>query len=277
MSETSADKTSIKYTSDGKKVVVIGQLNAQESIVQEIFVSGDAEIPSGENFVVKSLHDKPVVSWKEKKTKEIEDNYKAAQRRSEQEYRKASDRLTMAREKARAVADALFAFVDNAEDEQLQTLRSFLSGEITHYAVPKCWSPEIVEAFDDKMFDMDRFHGIRFNGTKLISLMGKSDGSLDYRLNLYRDGSGSWDEIIPCRSYEDAVAIMQKHFDVMCDEYVQGKRRSIELVKWEAINGVVATKEARSKYEAGVAKSHAEKIAKLEAQLNELKATHPHK
>jgi len=47
----------IKFTSDGKKVAVVGKLNAQETIVQEIFVSNGNEIPSGENFVVKSLHD----------------------------------------------------------------------------------------------------------------------------------------------------------------------------------------------------------------------------
>ena len=55
----------IKYTSDGKKVAVIGRLNNQEQIVQEVFVVDGSEIPSGEHFVVKSLHDVPVLSWKE--------------------------------------------------------------------------------------------------------------------------------------------------------------------------------------------------------------------
>ena len=45
----------IKYTTDGKKVVVIGNLNSQEKIVQEVFIINDAEIPSGENFVVTSF------------------------------------------------------------------------------------------------------------------------------------------------------------------------------------------------------------------------------
>lgn len=53
-----------KFLSDGKKVSVIGKLNNEEWIVQEIFVteSGD-EIPSGERFVTKHLHDEPVESW----------------------------------------------------------------------------------------------------------------------------------------------------------------------------------------------------------------------
>lgn len=58
----------IKYTTDGRKVVIIGDLNQTEKIVQEIFVTEDgAEIPSGERFVVKSLLDTPAKSWKEKR------------------------------------------------------------------------------------------------------------------------------------------------------------------------------------------------------------------
>ncbi len=41
-------------------------------IVQEIFISNGNEIPSGENFVVKSLHDAPAVSWKENDLKKLD-------------------------------------------------------------------------------------------------------------------------------------------------------------------------------------------------------------
>lgn len=61
-----------KYTDDGKKVAVIGKLNAEQTIVQEVFVSQGQEFPSGENFVVKSLHDKPAESWKAKSLRELE-------------------------------------------------------------------------------------------------------------------------------------------------------------------------------------------------------------
>lgn len=61
----------IKYTTDGKKVKVLGNLNSQEKIVQEIFIVNESEIPSGEHFVVKTLHDAPAVSWKEKNLKRV--------------------------------------------------------------------------------------------------------------------------------------------------------------------------------------------------------------
>lgn len=54
----------IKFFFDGRKVVVVGALNNQETIVQEVFVTqqGD-EIFGGERFVVKSLYDQLVELW----------------------------------------------------------------------------------------------------------------------------------------------------------------------------------------------------------------------
>ena len=75
----------IKYTSDGKKVVVVGALNSKETIVQEVFVQGETEIPSGENFVVKSLHNSPSISWKEKNLLDLEKKYETIKTKC-QEY-----------------------------------------------------------------------------------------------------------------------------------------------------------------------------------------------
>ena len=65
----------VKYTTDGKKVKVIGQLNSKQIIVREIYVDGDTEIPTGEDFIVTTLLDKPIPTWKEKHLKEINEEY----------------------------------------------------------------------------------------------------------------------------------------------------------------------------------------------------------
>ena len=81
----------IKYTTDGKKVVVLGNLNSQEKIVQEVFVVDGSEIPSGEHFIVKSLHDATAISWKEKRLQEIEEKYDKTYKQKNQEYEKMCD------------------------------------------------------------------------------------------------------------------------------------------------------------------------------------------
>jgi len=64
-----------KYLKDGRKVAVVGRLNNNQWIVQEIFVSGDQEFPCGEHFVETTLLDKPptdadVKEYRARKNKE---------------------------------------------------------------------------------------------------------------------------------------------------------------------------------------------------------------
>lgn len=66
----------VKYTTDGKKVVIINDLNQTEKIVQEIFVNEKGEeIQQGEMFIVKNLLDEPMKSWKENQLKQLELTY----------------------------------------------------------------------------------------------------------------------------------------------------------------------------------------------------------
>jgi len=96
-----------KYTNDGKKVGIVGKLNAEQTIVQEIFITESGqEIPSGENFVVTSLHDQPVKKWStfyedqckraekeyEYKLKRIEENNSRLYKQLER-YKESIDRL----------------------------------------------------------------------------------------------------------------------------------------------------------------------------------------
>lgn len=63
-----------KFLSDGRKVAVLGKINQTEYIVQEIYItkSGD-ELPSGENFTAKCLHNEPVQSYRDKKFSKLEE------------------------------------------------------------------------------------------------------------------------------------------------------------------------------------------------------------
>ncbi len=64
---TKDTETAKKFLTDGRKVAVLGKLNNAEYIVQEIFVTpAGEEIPSGENFTAKSLHDAPIESYHKK-------------------------------------------------------------------------------------------------------------------------------------------------------------------------------------------------------------------
>ena len=263
----------IKYTSDGKKVLVVGKLNAEQTIVQEIFVSAGQEIPSGENFVVKSLHDQPAESWKEKNLRDLESRYETQKAKLEREMDEHARRLRMAIDKAKAKTDCLLRFAANSDDSQLDTLKKFMSGEITHLFVGG-YSPQIVDFNDsNEPFDVDSWGGrVKVEGMKLVSLLGRSDGSLSYRLSHYSDGSGGGKDVKPAAGYEEALAMAQAEFEEQCAAYLEAKRSSIDLASWQKIKGIVVPDDVMAKYQEEADANRKARIKQLRDELAKLEA-----
>ncbi len=186
-----------KYTDDNKKVIIIGDLNSQEKIVQEIFISDDKEIPSGEHFVVKSLHDSPVISWKEKRTIELEEQLEKRQKQSKTELDSLEKRL---KENYRLLSEKLKytgKVLKNVSEDSFELLRKFLCGEITHF-VTGGYDPKIHE-FGNRASVSDYEQELR-----LVSLFGRDDGTLQTYRHQYSDHSGYKDLIFAFSSYEEA-------------------------------------------------------------------------
>ncbi len=267
--------TDIKYTSDGKKVLVVGKLNAQQTIVQEIFVSAGREIPSGENFVVTSLHDKPAESWKEKNLRELEQRYERNKKKLEADLEYQVKKLELASEKAKHHANSLLSFAGKAHEDQLGTLKKFLSGEITHI-YKAGHSPEIFEwAEDEKSFDCENdswSRRVKVEGVKLVSLFGYSDGDLGYRLHTYRDGSGGSAMIYPATSYKEALAWAQADFNKQCADYLSGANNHLYLDTWKKIEGIVVPAGVTEKHKAEKTKVKRDRIERLREELAKLEA-----
>lgn len=270
--------TDIKYTNDGKKVIIVGKLNSQETIVQEIFVSSGQEIPSGENFVVKSLHDAPAESWKEKNLRELEARYDSDRKKLQAQIDDQERRLGLERDKAKLQTSALLQFVKSSDESQLETLKAFMAGEITHLFVAG-YSPEIISWKDsNKVYDQDSFyHHARLEGIKLVSLMGKSDGELSYRLHEYRDGSGSSKTIYPATSYAAALAMAQAQLDEDIKIYLEPQNSHFYLERWQSIEGIVIPQEAIEKYEKLADAQRLQRIENLKKELEGLEAKAPTK
>lgn len=199
--------TDYKFLSDGRKVVVIGQLNNVESIVQEIFVteSGD-EIPSGERFTTKSLHDEPVISYKEKKIKDIENVINQIESERETASKKKENILT----ELKSYTDILKStkvLVDNFKNEkELDTFCQFMTCNIEYLVIdgytitPPFKMIDIVQEYSN-YYSNER----DYTGLKLLSVLGDSNGSLNYNINRYSDGSGNREGLTPFTNREDAL------------------------------------------------------------------------
>lgn len=201
-----------KFTSDGKKVVVVGALNAKETIVQEIFVKDGTEFPAGEHFVVKTLLDAPAPTYKaneeQRLLKEIE-QLKKSRDNLQSEIKKLNfDRA--------AAADRLKWVKGITEDEVAEVfdnLHAIIAGEYTHIFYPS--NMRIEEWTDSTFVQTDSYSRDRYESIRLISLFGEWRGRLDmtWKVNTYRDGGGSNETFIPCRSLQEALDHAKEHID----------------------------------------------------------------
>lgn len=203
----------IKYTTDGKKVIVLGSLNSQEKIVQEIFLSNGIEIPSGENFVVKSLHDNPVVSWHQKREDELNkriDSLKKQESELQNDLDKKKRRIRELGETASTQLNWIAGFLKEANEDCFEKLRMFIDGRVK-FLVSKRYDLEI-KSFEEFMTNE--------YGMKLLSLFGKDKGTLSFAVGRYSDGSGSWhdDIVVPAETYEEAISILQIELDRRIEE-----------------------------------------------------------
>lgn len=159
-----------KFLSDGRKVFVVGQLNNQETIVQEVFVSqaGD-ELPGGERFVVKSLHDQPVESWfsreKIKQEKSIADG-KSRIESINSEICDLRNKLSFWKEMIKQVK----AFTDNINEADLSHFTDVMTGQV-RFAVRRDYNLPSIEKFENYMSSIDNYYGRKkFDGIKCLSV-----------------------------------------------------------------------------------------------------------
>lgn len=257
-----------KFLKDGRKVAVIDTLGGCQLIVQEVFVEKETgnEILGGDKFVVSSVFDMPVETWHEKKIRESKESYEAKKHVLEREHELLNAEHKKWADLARAKIVALKLFSSNAAQEQLQAIEHFLTGKIEFIACPDKYRPEIVR-FDEKI--ADKFDG-RFEGIKLLSIFGASNGDLSFRINSYQDGSGGWDTLVPCADYGDALSVMQAACDKKAAAWVDGEPGSFNFHDWESIAGIVIPEPAKAKQAALRAQSKADEIAKIKARLYEL-------
>lgn len=265
--------SNIKYTKDGKKVNVVGKLNNADYIVQEIFVTDDgAEIPAGENFVVSSLLDEPVKSWKENNLEKLEAKYARDRDAWERSIEKQSRELKLKHDTIKEHCKAAKALLQDSVNLPgdlmgvVESVMDFVSGNITHLFIDR-YQPEI-QKFEDAVIDEDRGFGrILVDGLKLITLFGKTDGSLEWRLNRYSDGSGGSTIVYPARSYDEGLEMAQDRLDELAAEYVAGEIRSLNIDEWRKIEGIKIPKDAEKLQNQQKAENLRKTIEKQQAEL----------
>jgi hypothetical protein len=252
----------IKYLPNGKKVSVVGKLNGAEYIVQEIYVGSDgSEIPAGENFVVKSLLDEPRQTWQQKEVEHYEKRLKEI----EAEYESVSAKVAKHQRLAAAKIKVLRDVASHAAAEQLETLEDFIAGNIKYLVISR-WSKVEVVPFS-KAIDIDERY---YEGMKLVSIFGHCDGRLDYRVNQYTDGSGSWAKVEACRDMESATEICQQLYDEAVERWRNGDAKTPPVDDLVSGTDIVLAQDAVEYWVEVKKQRKADEIKRLKDQLAKL-------
>jgi hypothetical protein len=92
--------------------------------------------------------------------------------------------------------------------KELAKIDDFLDGKITHYLFLDRWGKAAI-------VEKSKTVGEYTSGKKLrlLSLIGRTDGSLQWEINMYSDGTGSWSRVIPCMSAKEALAELRAHIN----------------------------------------------------------------
>jgi len=219
-------KLQIKYTPDGKKVLLQDIINQNEHIVQEIIVIDGEEIPSGVSFITKILYDDPIETWYEKELKKQKERYDKVYDANEREIVKLKKEHSKASNELKQKLSHISKMVDKVSPEDFELLGDYITGNIKYV---------VVIGYDFKIVTLEDFNQMYENKLRLISFFGQSNGEFRYSMGEYSDWSGGHKTFIPCRTYSEAKEILQNHIDFL-DSYSEytiliGKEHGLNLDK----------------------------------------------
>lgn len=228
-----------KYLLNGQEVILVSQVD-KKFIVQPVYEVGDeGEERTGNEFVVGEVFDNPPVekyfSEINKLQSQIEELYDE-KRTLQEDIRVETQKQTDFFKKAKRL-------------KALARIEDFIDGKITHYVEENYSGVSIIE-FKDAVSESEDSCS-RIKPLRLLSLFGKSNGDLEWRLSKYSDHSGYQSEIFPCCSREDALAVCRERLSAMFestkdnprDYYIQSADKlGIEVPSEYRLSSVARTK-----------------------------------
>jgi len=190
----------IKYTSDGKKVLVVENL-CPDFLVKEICVNSvGKEIISEVNFITKSLFSEPVETWESRRKKEEENDIKRLEETRNKLYYEIRDLENKKQGNAELLKRSNF-LKEKLPEFNWNDFVDALCGNfkwIIKSPNSYDWTKPI--PFDSKegFFDINEK---KYEGLRAIEVRGKYERWTnsylpEFRINYYSDGSGNSNEFI---------------------------------------------------------------------------------
>jgi len=186
-------------------------------------------LPLGEKFTSKSLLDSPAKTYQkieEERLKNSIDSQKKELKRLESLTREQA----VKREAEAELTKQSLMSMKSMIDFDFDLLVDFVSGNIKYIVDVGYDGMYISKAseFNEKMTYFDGWgQSVKFDGVRLISLLGKSGGDLSFNINRYSDGSGSSTQIKLIRSDDE----LKSHYIEILNKRLDAGKLSVEDIE----------------------------------------------
>jgi hypothetical protein len=206
------------YAADGKKVYIEAITQDGDYVVSGVIaqIYGDQiEEDHGQTWIERGkLYPKPPVDVMDKVIEE----------KTVELARLRDEWFTAKHGINNAERDNADRFKRLAKFKGLERLEDVLEGKFSHFVTGNYGGYEIMT----KERGLDQ--GDRYDKKlKLLSLFGDTGGDLEWRLNDYRDGSGSWRQVYPCASEDEARSKLIDLCNADLDDWRKGSKNNYYL------------------------------------------------
>jgi hypothetical protein len=203
-----------KFTKDGRKLAIVESLNESQYIVQEIHVDDNKnEVAQGEKFAIhkSELSDSPLPTWKASELEKYKQDFEKEKKSCLYKIEREKDKMNFEYKKIYNLTKSVQDMCSNLSRRgRLDFIRllDFLSGNIKWVIIKDYDAPKLIK-FDE--LDIHSTWNGKPESIKLFTLFGNVKGDLNYKINMYSDGSGgNGVEIIPFCDYEEAFEELKK-------------------------------------------------------------------
>jgi len=237
---------------ENRKVAILQQINSTQSLVREVFLNEKGEdVIAKEPFVVSTINltDSILTSYKVGMLKQYEEDYEKTIKEWEYKIEREEIRLKNEYDKVYHLTKAVQELASTLSNEnrlEFIKLLDFMSGSIEWVVANEYNVPKIIHFNELNLYQS--WEG-RIEGMKLITLFGMPNGKLQYMLNEYRDGSGSWKyvffyheeheafdkfkEILLSKNISEDVIKAAKEYNITLDEsklkeFYSGKKEYLQ-------------------------------------------------
>lgn len=213
----------IVFDDNGNKASYISGFSGAH-VVSFFYISGDGETEylSGDVTRLHEVYTEPPEAAKHEKIAELNKTIETQRA----ELRRINSELDVAGKEYQARVKKL------QQHRALKRIEDYLDGKFTVFLEYNDWNPPKIVVPADALRQSDR----NDKRQRLMCLFGDSNGNLEWKINDYRDGSGS-DRVtvIPCESEEEAILLAIKLYDEEIEDWRQSepdKKRYGKAVHW---------------------------------------------